>query len=114
MMGVVIGCSQSDLRGQEVLFSEMAERLHQGVLLSWWNRSAGGLTSSQVLQLELRKPAGLQGEARLQQNTTDRKVEATVSKHPEGIGYLHLETKLLFSQIFLCHYGRGESISQGK
>lgn len=70
MMGVVTGCSQSDLWGQEVLFSEMAERLHQGVLLSWWNRSAGGLTSSQVLQLELRKPAGLQGEARLQQNTT--------------------------------------------
>lgn len=38
----------------------------------------------QVLQLELRKPAGLQGEARLQ---PDGKVEARVSKHPEGIGY---------------------------
>lgn len=68
--------------------------------MAWWVRVADGAYDLQVLQLEARKPVGLQGEAHLKQNTGSV-VEAGVSMLPEGIGYVCLETELLFSQIFL-------------
>lgn len=54
-------------RGQQMLFSAVAFR---GTMLAWWDRSAGGAHDLQVLQLGVRKPVGLQGEARLKQNTS--------------------------------------------
>lgn len=84
-------------RGQQMLFSAVAFR---GVILAWWGRSAGGAHDLQVLQLEVRKPVGLQGEARLKQNT--RQCHRGWSEQlPDSIGYICLQTELLFSQIFL-------------